>query len=316
MTINGLTMGTYYKITYSGNEQVSKAEVDKLLVELNNGLSTYQENSIISQINRNELSQLNLSNQTHSYFFEVLERSKYFYAISEQFFDPTVMPLVNYYGFGYVSRGAKGVVDSSQISDILHYVSLDKLQWIKKGNLVNIKKLNPKTELDFSAIAKGYGVDEISAFLESKKIQNYLVDIGGEIRVKGKNPKNQNWSLGVSKPIENARYDDAEIIVQLSNTSLATSGNYRNFYEKDGVKYSHTINPKSGVSERSNLLGTSIITEKCMDADALATVCMVIGLEKSIALIEKLSGVEGCLIYNQKDSLQMHYSSGFKDLIK
>ncbi len=310
-------MGTYYKVTFSkGEEELKKEEIEALLLDLNSALSTYQENSIISQFNLNQLTSLDLNVPTHKYFYEVLERSKYFYNISENYFDPTVMPLVNFYGFGYMGREEDNELDMTKIQNILDYVSLDKLNWQKQESQIVLEKDNPKLELDFSAIAKGYGVDIISTMLEKKKIKNFLVDIGGEINVKGKNPKGKNWNLGISRPLDHADYNDAQIIVTLSDKALATSGNYRNFYELNGVKYGHTINPITGRSQRSNLLGTSIIASNCMDADALATVCMVIGLEKSKALLDQLDDFEGCLIYNESDSLQLHYSKGFEAYVK
>lgn len=311
-------MGTYYKITFKeGQKDIIKPEIDSLLVKLNASFSTYEPHAIISQFN--DLGQIVLSRMEplDLYFIEVFERSKYWYEKSDGFFDPTVMPLVNYWGFGYQEKMHIKKVDHALVKELTENVGLSKLVALKEGGKFTIVKPRSEMELDFSAIAKGYAVDQIGKYLLAKGIKDYLVDIGGELVSSGKNPKGKSWVVGISKPLENLKQNEVALLVNLQDRALASSGNYRNFYQSEGQKYSHTINPKTGYPERSHLLGVSVITDNCMDADAIATSCMVMGLEKSKNWVEQLKTTEACFIYNDSDTLAIDYSLGFsKHLVK
>ena len=174
-------------------------------------------------------------------------------------------------------------------------------------------------KLDVNAIAQGYSVDVVSKFLEGKGINNFLVEIGGELRSKGTKKNEVLWKVGVDKPFDNNYIpgQNLQIILQLKDCSLATSGNYRKFFEKDGIKYSHSINPKTGYPVMDRLLSATIIAEDCMTADAYATACMIMGIEKSIVFINERNGLEAYLIYSSEsdDSFNIWQSNNFEKLI-
>jgi len=307
LQIEGKTMGTYYKVTYQGNqnEEELKTELDSILLALNMEVSTYIEDALISKFNQSSTGIL-IDTLEFEHFWKNYRWSENIHFQSHGAFDPTVMPLVNYWGFGY--QGTKQVTstDSTTIDSLLVFIGMDNLS-IQSGqkNAIFLQKNKPGVQLDFSAVAKGYGVDLLGIYLEIQGIENYLVDIGGEIRAKGKNSKNQVWTIGISEPLENSPYQSVYSIVELSNQSMATSGNYRNFYEVNGQKYSHTINPFIGFPERQNLLSASVIAPTCAQADAWATAFMVMGLEKSVEMAKKIPDIETYFIFNDGlDSLK------------
>jgi len=307
LQIEGKTMGTYYKVTYQGNqnEEELKTELDSILLALNMEVSTYIEDALISKFNQSSTGIL-IDTLEFEHFWKNYRWSENIHFQSHGAFDPTVMPLVNYWGFGY--QGTKQVTstDSTTIDSLLVFIGMDNLS-IQSGqkNAIFLQKNKPGVQLDFSAVAKGYGVDLLGFYLEIQGIENYLVDIGGEIRAKGKNSKNQVWTIGISEPLENSPYQSVYSIVELSNQSMATSGNYRNFYEVNGQKYSHTINPFIGFPERQNLLSASVIAPTCAQADAWATAFMVMGLEKSVEMAKKIPDIETYFIFNDGlDSLK------------
>lgn len=294
MKLEGKTMGTTYHITYldsAGNDH--QQAVDSVLVAVNNSMSTYIPTSLISEFNRMDVE---AAMPVDSHFYLVYEVAKSAYLASDGAFDPTVMPLVNLFGFGYEKLGE---VDSAKVDSIKAYLRFDAVS-VKllhlKGDLSINKELQPaaykdiaEVQLDFSAVAKGYGVDVVGLLLESKGIQNYMVEIGGEVRARGHNASGSLWRIGIDKPQEGAAAgQEFEAIISLDNESMATSGNYRNFKEQDGKKYVHTINPKTGWPEISNTLSVSVIAKDCATADAYATTFMVMGVEKGYELATRL----------------------------
>ncbi|MCB0410235.1 MAG: FAD:protein FMN transferase, partial [Flavobacteriales bacterium] len=180
-----------------------------------------------------------------------------------------------------------------------------------------VMKINPGTMLDFNAIAQGYSVDVLALFLEEKGIENYMVEVGGELRVKGVNKNDTLWRVGIDKPIENNRERELQAIISLENSSLATSGNYRKFYEKDGVKYSHTINPLTGYPVQHSLLSVTVIAPTCALADAYATAFMVLGLEKSKQIVENNPDLEAFFIYsNEKNEMETFATKQIRKFIE
>lgn len=303
--IHGETQGTSYNITYQSSQNLQE-DIDALLHQFDLSLSTYEPASIISRINRNESDV-----QLDTWFTEVFNESKRIYELTDGTFDITVAPIVNALGFGYT---AAAVVDSLLIDSLLHFVGMEKVQ-IRSGQLV---KEIPEVLLDVNAIAQGYSVDVVAKFLDEKNIKNYLVEIGGELKCKGLNPKSSNWKIGIDRPVEGNMVpgENMQAVVTVKGKSLATSGNYRKFYEKDGVKYAHSIDPKTGYPVLSRLLSTTIITDECVTADAIATACMVMGLEKSKAFLESQSEVEAYLIYNDEEGrFNIYATKGMKDYI-
>lgn len=306
--IEGQTMGTTYHVSLV-NGQLPKTQLDSLLTSINMALSTYIDSSLISQINQVEDTFYLSPTPRTAYLLENLSISDKVYQWSQGFFDPTVMPLVNLWGFGYEKRAE--LPDSSLIREALQYVGWEKLQKFTNGDSTFLIKKHPLVKIDFSAVAKGYGVDIVSKFLSAKGYQNHMVEIGGEVRCSGQPHPERNWLLGISTPEEGVKQTNFTAYVEVKNKSIASSGNYQNFYEKDGKKYTHTINPKTGYSSRNPMLGTTIITDDCATADALATAAMALGPEKAKEMLKKLPKVEALLIYNVSNELQQWMTPGF-----
>lgn len=300
MVISGPTMGTSYRIVYlDEGRRDFKEEIDALLVEINQALSTYIDDSEISRFN-------NMDSLVFDspHFYPVLEKSKAIFDATGGAFDPTVGPLVNAWGFGPEGATLK---DSTGVQQLLNQVGFDQLVFDQKG----INKTNTDVYLDLSAIAKGYGVDKLADFLNQRGIQNYLVEVGGELVSKGVNDNGELWKVGISRPDEEGLANELFSILALDNKGMATSGNYRNFYVKDSVKYSHTISPYTGYPVEHSLLSATVVADDCMTADAFATAFMVLGVEKAKEIYASTDGLEVFLIYNDdRGQLQSFVSEG------
>lgn len=305
--IAGYTQGTTYHITYEneGYGDLTR-QVDSVLRMFDLSLSTYIPESIISRVNANDPNV-----EIDEKMLVVLRKAKEVYDKTNGYFDITVGPIVNALGFG-----PEGQIefDSLIIDSLLQYVGMDMVQ-VRNNKVIKEKK---EIVLDVNAIAQGYSVDVVAEFLENLGIKNYLVEIGGEIKARGKNENGDVWRIGLDKPNENNNIPGADLYTRLylKNRSLATSGNYRKYYEKDGVKYTHSINPKTGYPVSQNLLSVTIFADECITADAYATACMVMGLDKSIELITSLKEITGYLIYSDQDGkYQVWYSQDLEDAI-
>ena len=211
------------------------------------------------------------------------------------------MPLVNYWGFGYTEKKAVVKADSILIDSLKRLANFEAFSILIKGDQYHIQKPDAAGQLDFSAIAKGDGVDQIGLFLEAKGIKDYMVEIGGELRARGYQQDSLGWLIGINIPKTEASINSMQAKVALHKMSLATSGNYRNFHEVNGIKYAHTINPHTGYPEKNRLLSASVFAEDCASADALATACMGMGLEKAWKLVNELENVEAYFIYSEED---------------
>ena len=303
---SGETQGTSYNIKYIGPHGIDyKDQIDSLLQEVDNSLSTYKNQSLISRINYNQ------QKKTDSLFRTVFRSAKEIFNQTDGLFDCSVAPLVNAWGFGF---SQKEQMDSSRVNEILEIVGFDKVY------LQNDMILKPKRMLlDFNSIAQGFTVDLISKMLEQKKIKNYLVEVGGEIKSRGKNIQNKVWTVGVDKPIEQINYDDRfQFVIKLDNKSLATSGNYRKYIIEDGIKYSHVINPITGFPAKNNLLSVTVIHNDCMIADAYATAFMVMGLEKSKNFLKDNKDLEAYFVFSADgEALNTHVTENFeKSIVK
>lgn len=282
ISIEGFTQGSSFHIKYEPNpDSVSIQEIYKLLNDISASLSVYDSNSIICKINKNDSSV-----KADRYFIEVYRESYKIYQQTEGLFDITVAPLVKYWGFLPKDTIVK---KSIVIDSLLMLVGMDKIHL----NEDVIIKDNPAIQFDVNGIAQGYTVDKVAMLLESKNIKNYMVEVGGEVKVKGLNPEAGLWKVGVDKPIENSDETNRQLqsILMISDIALATSGSYRKFVEINGVKYSHTINPVTGYPTHHHLLSVTILASTATMADALATAIMVMGLEKGkrFVLENKLS---------------------------
>ena len=266
--------------------------------KVDNSLSPFNKTSIISRINRNEKVKVD------EMFSEVFQLAEKISGDTDGAFDITVAPMVNAWGFGFKTGNppTRQTIDSLRAIVGFHTVSLQDGYIIKK---------NPKTMLDCSAIAKGYGTDVVARFLKKKGVQNFMVEIGGEIVVNGNSEKLQPWRIGINKPTDDSLNTSQAIqdVVSVSNIAMATSGNYRNFYYKNGKKYAHTIDPKTGYPVQHNILSATVFADNCATADAYATSFMVLGLDGAKKILEKHPELCAYLIYSdQKGSNQIWYS--------
>lgn len=306
-TIKGFTQGTTYRITYQHpTEYDLKGKVDSLLRQFDLSLSSYEPASIISRINLNE------EVATDTLFRTVFRESARVYQVTGGVFDITLGPVINAWGFG---PGEQVDVDSAMVDSLLQFVGMDKVHLVGE----EVKKSRPEVILNVNAIAQGFSVDVATQFLDGLGCKNYMVEIGGEIRTQGKSPRGSFWRIGVDRPEYGNMIpgDQLQVILTMHNRSLATSGNYRKFYEKDGVRITHSIDPSTGFPRASRLLSATILTKECMTADAYATSCMVMGLEKAKEFIESMPDTDAYLIYGDDDgTYQVWYSESLKKYIQ
>lgn len=289
----GTAQGTTYSIVFENSEKRNpfdlKEEVEKILHDFDMSLSLYQDSSILSKINRNE------DAIPDSFFIEVFSESKFISALTGGAFDITVGPLVKAWGFG--PDEYKNFSEQKKDS-LLNLVGMEKVD-LKNGKVI---KADPGMNLDFNAIAQGYSVDVICRYFNGIGIKSYLVEIGGEVRVKG-DKAGSMWRIGIDKPVDNNMTpgENMEAIISMKDRSLATSGNYRKFYIEDGIKYSHTIDPKTGYPAKNQLLSATILADKCTVADGIATACMVMGKDKTIEFLDLHPEYDGYLIYSDEN---------------
>lgn len=305
--LQGKTMGTTYSVKYLDKEERNlQPQIDSLLADFNMSMSTYIPESEISRFNQE--GQLSWESP---YFYPVLERSKEIYKSTGGAFDPTVGPLVNAWGFGPEGRQSPG---KEKVDSLRQLVSYDSIIFDRE----TVHKKMRDMKLDFSAIAKGYGVDVVAEYLRSKGIENLFVEIGGEIYAHGITDRGGPWLVGVNYPsADTDKQQQAQAIVALENRAIATSGNYRNYYELDGMKYSHTIDPVSGYPVSHSLLSASVFAPDCMTADAYATAFMVLGWEKAAEIDQQQEDIEVYLIYSDEEGkLHTYASAGIEDKIK
>ncbi len=302
-TLRGGVFGTTYKIIYLNAEKDYRNSIDSLFFLINNSLSTYIPTSDISRINKGDSTVV-----VDDFFLEVFNKSKRIYTETDGYFDPTVGGLVKAWGFGS-SRIKKNLSDK-EIEKYKQFVGLEKIN-IKSNK---VYKAHPNIYLDFNSIAKGFGIDVVARFLNLKKVENYLIEIGGEVRAKGMKSKNLPWTIKLIDPTDKHNNKGFKNI-RLSNKSMATSGNYRKFrIAKDGKKYVHIINPKTGYALESSLLSASVISNTdCSDVDAYATAFMAMGLEKTVRFLEKNKNLDAILIYYDKEKNLKEYCTFIDD---
>lgn len=297
----GRIFGTIYHATYQHAENLQQ-EIEAELRKVDMSLSPFNERSIISRINRNEEA------VPDSFFTTVISRSEEISKETEGAFDITIAPLANVWGFGF----KKGLFpDSLTIDSLMEITGYEKIR-LEDGRLV---KTDPRVMISCSAVAKGYGSDVVARLFDRKGIRNYLIEIGGEVVVKGCNSRNKAWRIGISKPIDDSLSirQELETVLDITDVGMATSGNYRNYYYKDGKKYAHTIDPRTGYPVQHSLLSATVIAPDCMSADAYATSFMVMGIEKAQAFVEGHPGLEAYFIYtDEKGQTQTWASDGIK----
>jgi thiamine biosynthesis lipoprotein len=303
----GQAQGTTYHITYFSRDDISyQFEIDSLLKRLDLSLSTYKKESIISRFNINDSTAV-----ADRYFTDVFNKSVEVAEKTNGLFDITVAPVINAWGFGFAARQK---IDSVMMDSLLQFVGFKMVRL--SGNKVIKEK--PQIMLDFNAIAQGYSVDVLAAYLEGNGIENYLVELGGEVRARGKKNNNEYWRVGIDKPLEDLTERSLQAVITLKNRSLATSGNYRRYIEENGHRYSHIINPKTGYSSRMNLLSATVVASDCMTADAYATAFMVMGLEQSKQFLteHKELDLDVFFIYDDGGVFKTYTSEGLRETME
>lgn len=289
---SGMVFGTTYSITYQYHENL-KSDIEDVMQQVDNSLSPFNKSSVITAINNNT------STKADNYLTEVFTLAQTVNKETDGAFDITVAPLVNAWGFGFRS-GTRPT--ETQIDSLLTIVGQEKVT-LKDGEII---KSDPRIMLDCSAIAKGFGVDKVAEFLAGKGIENFLVEIGGEISARGKNSRGTEWNIGVTKPVDDSLSINQEnqAVLQITDKAMATSGNYRNFYYEGGKKYAHTINPHTGKPAQSDILSATVIAQLCAVADAYATAFMVLGSEKAKEILKKHPELQAYLILSDNSVWQ------------
>lgn len=300
--LEGPIFGTFYHITYESEKTLDEGIVAEMR-RVNASLSMFDTASMLSRLNRGE------SDRVDSLFVTLFQSAGEVYRETDGAFDITVAPLVNAWGFGYKNDK---LPDSEKVETLMRRVGMDKLRLDGDRLQKNVEGV----EIDAGAIAKGMGVDRVADYLETQGVSHYMVEIGGEIRAKGKSPKQRSWRVGVDKPKDEPDMfqRDVQLIIGIENGALATSGNYRNFYIRDGKKYAHTIDPRTGYPVQLDMLSATVYTDRCMYADAYATAFMVLGFEKSRGIAERL-GLQVCFIYEENGSCKTWMTEGFKKMV-
>lgn len=300
----GFIFGTIYHITYQSDENYQK-EIEAELQKVDNSLSPFNKTSIISRINRNE------DVAVDGMFKEVFELAETISKETDGAFDITVAPMVNVWGFGF----KKGITPSKEVIDSIRaLVGYHKVA-LEAGH---VKKQNPNIMLDCSAIAKGYGSDVVARLLKRKGIENFMVEIGGEVVTRGNSEKRVPWRIGVNKPTDDSLNTNTELqtVLNVTDKAMATSGNYRNFYYKNGKKYAHTIDPKTGLPVQHNILSATVVADNCATADAYATSFMVLGMKGAQKILEKHPDLLAYLIYSDNQgNNQVWYSPSMKKIL-
>lgn len=305
MVLQGLAQGSYYAVTYYDEQERNfQHEIDSIFHAVDMSVNLWVDSSVISKVNRNEEVVLN------DIFIDNFNIAQEAAKLSDGYFDPTISPIVAAWGF---SNKHGDSITPQLIDSLKQLVDYRKVR-IENGKVI---KENPYIQLDFNAIAQGYTSDMIASFLESRDVKDFLVDTGGEIMARGGKPNGQPWIVGIEKPADN--WDSEQVVqtrIALRDKGLVTSGSTRKYVERNGKRYSHCIDPKTGYPVEHQLLSATVLAENSVWADALASICMVMGLEKSLEIINALDGVEAYYIFaNEKNELEIYATEGFKKLL-
>jgi len=300
----GLVFGTTYSVTYQYDHDI-QSEVIARLNEVDNALSMFNQQSVITKINQNT------DMRPNQMFLAVFQQAQLISQDTDGAFDITVAPLVNLWGFGFKSgqQPTRETVDS-----LRSLIGYKKVHYDGK----HIVKQSPDIMLDCSAIAKGFGADIVAKLFDEKGIKNYLVEIGGEVVTRGISEKRVPWKIGVTKPTEDSLFvgNELQTVLNVTDKAMATSGNYRNFYYKGGKRYAHTIDPKTGYPVQHNILSATVLADHCSKADAYATAFMVMGLERAKRVLERNPDLMAYFIYDNNGQNDVWYSPSLQDKIQ
>lgn len=304
----GQTMGTTYNVKFPEvagvDDELIKAAIDERLVRVNKLMSTYDPTSELSRFNQNRFEQpFSVSDETLLVVKEAIRLGK----LSHNVLDVTVGPLVNLWGFGPTMR-PETIPTEDEVEAVRDYVGLDKLE--VRGN--SLVKHHPQLYVDLSTIAKGYGVDVVAELLESNGIEDYLVEIGGEMRVKGEKGDGAPWLIAIEKPVSNERA--VQKLISIGENAIATSGDYRNYYEQDGIRYSHLIDPRTGKPIQHSTVSVTVVDPSSMTADGMATAFNVLGWEDAIKIAEANS-IAAFIVRRTDQGFEEYTSPAFEELV-
>lgn len=308
---------TYSMVYYADSFAITKPAVDSILTDFDLAASTWVPNSVISSVNNDTTGVASLAGDKHGYFQTNFEVSKLIYSLTNGAFNPTVGKLVNAWGFGFSN---KLEMDSAKVDSLLNTVGFDdKHMRIESGKPAQLIKNNPNTYLDFNAIAQGHSIDVMSAYFRQHGVTDYMIEIGGELIAHGTKADGNLWRIGIDLPVEGNLQRQLAATVALDNKALATSGNYRKFYEKDGIKYAHTISPFTGFPVQHSLLSVTLVMDNCAWADAMATAFMVMGKDQALEFIQNHPelNIEGYFIWNNNaGEMETYITNGLASQLK
>jgi len=304
--LTGKTMGTNWRVKvvagYFDNTKKLDEAIKKRLQKINKSMSLYDKESEICKLNAHRsLEKFHVSND----FLAVIKTGKKLYTETRGAWDATIRPLVNLWGFGDAER-KKEVPDESNIKRRLSHVSFESIRILDKNFLV---KTDPDVTLDFGSIAKGFGVDQISSVIKENGYSDLIVEIGGEVYASGSRLDGKNWRIGINMPDKSSSFNEVYKVITISEKAVATSGDYRNFFEEQKKTYSHVIDPRTGRPVENGVVSVSVIAGSCTYADGLATALMVMGHNKGIELVNKTKNVECLIIVKEKDGTLTNYFS-------
>lgn len=289
--INGTAQGTTYHLTwYAADSLVTKRQIDSILNKIDSSLSLYKPYSLINQFNNSKEGLV-----VDDHFIKVVKKAQQVYKMTNGLFDITIFPLTEAWGFG--PKKMDSLPGAATVKQLLSCVDSRLLYWKEK----KLMKKKPCVKLDANGIAQGYSVDVLADFFEQNGIQNYLVELGGEIRVKGRKPGNEKMSVGIESPGEEVDFSLIEKVVYLDRGAITTSGNYRRYYESKGKKISHLLNPKTGYSLQNELISVTVYAKDAITADGYDNAIMAMGLKKGLAFVEKNKELAAHFIYRKKD---------------
>lgn len=304
----GVIFGTVYNVTYQSDHDLGEG-ILAIMNRVDSSLSMFNKQSVISRINNGE------NVQPDKMFLEVFDMAQEVSKKTDGAFDITVAPLVNAWGFGFKNGTTP---TQRQVDSLLKITGHEKVSYHSGQGKSGIRKADPRMMLDCGAIAKGYGTDAVAAYLASQGVQNYMVEIGGEVATRGISPKRLPWKIGVPKPVDDSLSTNQKLqtVLNVTDMAMATSGNYRNFYYKDGRKYAHTIDPKTGYPVQHSLLSSTVLAKRCATADAFATAFMVMGMEKAKKILDENPELMAYFIYSDRHGeLKVWHSPSMKGKI-
>ncbi len=306
-TLSGRTMGTTYSVKvvsgYFGSVAGLQAKIDRRLEQINRSMSPYLKDSEISRFNR--FQEVGVEFPISIDFLRVMQLAALIHRLSDGAWDGTVNPLVDLWGFGRSGRSDQRP-PPEKIAALLNDIGFQKIEVKDTGALV---KRQAAVSLDLSSIAKGYGVDQVADEIRGAGFSDFLVEIGGEVYAAGVRPDGRSWRVGINRPRADARFDEVYKVVSLKDQAFATSGDYRNFFVENGVRYSHIIDPQTGAPVPQGVVSVSILADNCTLADGLATAVMVMGVEKGLTLINRLDRVQALIVAELPDGTLKDYPS-------